>query len=65
MFDFQTTVNPMKEVHAYIQSFALDSLIQKLDDISGFTIILSKPGGFGRENIEPGDRKIWRGEHAA
>ncbi len=65
MFDYQVTVNPMKEVRTYIQPFAFGSRIQKLDDIPGFPVTVSKYEGFGRENVEPGDGKIWRGEHAA
>jgi hypothetical protein len=65
MFEFQSIVNPMKEVHPYIQHFTVGSQVQKLDDIPSFPITLNKYEGFGRENIEPGERKNWRVEHAA
>ncbi len=65
MFDYQVTVNSMKEVRTYIHPFALGFQIQKLDDISGFQVTASKYEGFDRENGEPGDGKLWRGEYAA
>ncbi len=65
MFDYQVTVNPMKEVRTYIHPFALGSQIQKLDVISGFLVTVSKYEGFDRENGEPGDGELWRGQYAA
>jgi hypothetical protein len=71
MFNFQFAVKPMKEVRAYIQPFALSSLIQNLDDIPGFPLTVS-----GCEGFDPGDGKVyvidglkdgefWRGRYAA
>jgi hypothetical protein len=76
MFNFQSLVNPMKEVRAYIQPFALGSLLQSLDETPIFSVTVSEHEGFGRKNIEPGDGKvyvidgskdgrIWRGGYAA
>jgi hypothetical protein len=41
MFNFQSAVNPMKEVRAYIQPLALGSLLQNLDDIPDFPVTVT------------------------
>ena len=76
MFNFQSAVNLIKEVRAYIQPFVLGSLLQNLDDIPDFPVAVSEYEGFGRKNVDPGDGnayvidglkdgEIWRGGNAA